>query len=128
VSLSRVGTLRQPAARVLIVDDDPDLRRLLTLALAEEGYDVRAAPNGRAALDLLAAWRPRLIVLDLMMPELDGWAFRAEQLATPGAADVPVILLSASLEVSPEGLRPAAFVPKPFNLEQLLDTVNDVVG
>lgn len=123
-----MGKSREPAARVLVVDDDPDLRQLLTIALADEGYDVRAAPNGRAALDLLEAWQPRLIVLDLMMPELDGWAFRAEQLATPGAADVPVIVLSAAREVKPEVLRPAAFVPKPFNLEQLLDTVTAVVG
>jgi CheY-like chemotaxis protein len=123
-----VGAPHRRAARVLVVDDDPGLRGLLTTVLEDEGYDVRAAANGRAALDLLEAWLPRVIVLDLMMPELDGWAFRVAQLTTPGAAQVPVIVLSAAREVQTEVLKPAAFVPKPFNLEQLLDTVTDVVG
>lgn len=114
------------AARILVVDDDPDLRRVLTLALTDEGYDVRAAPDGRAALDLLATWRPGVILLDLMMPVLDGWGFRSRQLATPGAEDVPVIIISAARDVRVEALRPAAVVPKPFNLQLLLDAVADL--
>jgi DNA-binding response OmpR family regulator len=110
-------------ARILVVDDDTDLRRMLTLALTDEGYAVRAVENGRAALDMLETWRPRVILLDLMMPDEDGWAFRAQQLATPGVADVPVVILSAARDVPVDSLRPAAFVPKPFNLEQLLTTV-----
>jgi CheY-like chemotaxis protein len=99
---------------------------MLALALADEGYDVRAAADGRAALALLATWQPHVIVLDLMMPVLDGWGFRARQLATPGAADVPVIVLSAARDLRVELLRPAAVVPKPFNLESFLETVADV--
>jgi DNA-binding response OmpR family regulator len=112
--------------RILVVDDDQDLRRMVALALADEGYEVRAVPDGRAALALLETWRPRVIVLDLMMPVLDGWGFRARQLATPGAADVPVIVLSAARDLRVEVLRPAAVVPKPFNLESFLETVADV--
>jgi DNA-binding response OmpR family regulator len=112
--------------RILVVDDDQDLRRMLALALADEGYDVRAVADGRTALALLETWRPRVIVLDLMMPVLDGWGFRARQLATPGAADVPVIVLSAARDLRVEVLRPAAVVPKPFNLESFLETVADV--
>jgi CheY-like chemotaxis protein len=114
------------AARVLVVDDDSELRRVLALALADEGYDVRAAPDGWAALELLEAWRPRVILLDLMMPGMDGWAFRARQLATPVAAEVPVIVLSADRDVRVEALRPAAFLPKPFNLQALLDAVAEL--
>jgi CheY-like chemotaxis protein len=113
-------------ARILVVDDDPELRRVLALAFADEGYEVRTAPNGREALEALGAWRPGVIVLDLMMPEVDGWAFRARQLATPGAADVPVVVLSAARDVRTAALRPAAVVPKPFNLEQLLAAVADL--
>jgi DNA-binding response OmpR family regulator len=72
-------------------------------------------------------WVPHVIVLDLMMPDLDGWAFRAEQLATPGAVDIPVIVLSAARDVQAEVLEPAVFVPKPFNLEQLLAKVKEIV-
>jgi CheY-like chemotaxis protein len=116
-------TSPEGAARILVVDDDPDLRRVLTLALADEGYDVRAVPDGQEALDLLEAWRPRVILLDLMMPGGDGWTFRARQLATPAAEDIPVIVLSAARDVAVDALKPAAFVPKPFNLDQLLDTI-----
>ncbi len=116
----------EAVARILVVDDDLDLRRMLTLALTDEGYDVRAVENGRAALDMLETWRPRVILLDLMMPDGDGWAFRARQLATPGAADVPVIIISAARDVAVDSLRPAAFVPKPFNLDLLLTTVADL--
>jgi DNA-binding response OmpR family regulator len=123
-----VGGTAQRTGRILVVDDDPELRRMLTFALADEGYDVRGVPNGRAALELLEGWLPNVIVLDLMMPDLDGWAFRTEQLATPAVADVPVIVLTAARDVQAQVLGSVAIVLKPFNLEQLLETVTDVVG
>ena len=113
--------------RVLIVDDDSDLRTVLELALRDEGYEVRAAPNGRYALELLETWQPQVIVLDLMMPELDGWGFRARQLAIPAVSDVPVVILSAARELRVEALQPAATIPKPFDLMHLLDTVAALV-
>jgi DNA-binding response OmpR family regulator len=112
--------------RILVIDDDEELRRALTLALTDEGYEVRAAPHGQAALELLETWLPRLILLDLMMPELDGWAFRARQLASERAKHVPVVVLSAARDPSVEALEPAAVVPKPFDLGRLLDTVADL--
>jgi CheY-like chemotaxis protein len=63
-----------------------------------------------------------------MMPDLDGWAFRAEQLATPALADVPVIVLSAARNRQAEALGSAAVVPKLFHLERLLNTVTNIVG
>ena len=88
---------------VLIVDDDPGIRRMMSLVLAGEGYDVRTAENGRQALDLLASWRPAVILLDLMMPVMDGWTFLAAQQADPILASIPVIVMSASGDLGASG-------------------------
>ena len=72
--------------RVLVVDDDLSIQGFLAEALADEGYGVRTAANGREALAILREWRPDLILLDLMMPEMDGWEFRGEQRALPGVS------------------------------------------
>src|SRR4051794_18799987 len=111
------------SARILVIDDDPDLRDVLTYALADEGYDVRNAADGRTALEILQSWQPNVILLDLMMPILDGWGFRERQLAEADIADIPVIVLSAARDLRVESLHPDAVVPKPFNLPHLLDTV-----
>jgi CheY-like chemotaxis protein len=86
---------------------------------------VRTACNGREALDLLADWQPGVILLDLMMPVLDGWGFRAEQLGDLELAAIPVILVSTISDVHQEarGLGVAAWMPKPCDLDHLLSTV-----
>ena len=122
-----MATHPEGAARVLVVDDDPDLRHVLVLALTDEGYDVRGVPDGRTALEMLEVWVPRVILLDLMMPSMDGWSFRAKQLATQGSDAIPVVVLSAARDPRVEALRPAAVMSKPFNLDQLLHTVADLV-
>jgi DNA-binding response OmpR family regulator len=114
--------------RILVIDDDPELRHVLAMALADEGYEVRCAPDGRVALDVLHEWRPRLILLDLMMPEVDGWTFRARQLELEPVKDVPVVILSAARDPSVDALKPAAVMPKPFNLGRLLDIVANLAG
>jgi DNA-binding response OmpR family regulator len=116
--------------RVLVVDDDPSIQGFLAEALADEGYDVRTAGNGREALSILHSWRPDLILLDLMMPEMDGWAFRAEQRTLPEAAMVPVIVLSATrdLDAKTRDLEPAQVFSKPFDLELLLGTIERLTG
>src|SRR4051794_23983356 len=85
--------------RVLVVDDDVSIRGFLAEALRDEGYEVQTAGNGHDALALLREWRPDLILLDLMMPVMDGWAFRTEQRLIPNMADVPVIVLSATRDL-----------------------------
>ena len=124
---------RSPAERragVLVVDDDPSIQGFLAEALADEGYAVRTAGDGRRALEVLGTWRPDLILLDLMMPELDGWAFRAEQRRRADLADVPVILLSATrdLDARAEVLAPARVFSKPFDLNQLFAAIEELVG
>jgi len=111
--------------RVLVVDDDALIRDTLATALADEGYSVRVAADGRAALDTLDEWRPDLIVLDLMMPVMDGHAFRAAQRDLDDAADIPVIVLSAAHNVQQRAssMGAAAIFPKPFDLGTLLEAV-----
>ena len=116
------------AVRVLVVDDDDSTRGVLVEALADEGYVVMPAADGAAALALLEAWRPDLILLDLLMPGMDGWAFTEayQQIAPPHA---PLVLLTAGtvgLEETVAG-RPvpaaAGVLPKPFILDDLLALV-----
>jgi CheY-like chemotaxis protein len=93
------GTARPKASRmsVMIVDDDRDIREALGELLREEGYVIEAAWNGLEALKRLhAGFRPNLIILDLMMPVMDGFAFRAEQKQHPDLADIPVIGVTAA--------------------------------
>jgi CheY-like chemotaxis protein len=113
------------ARQVLVVDDEPALRAVLVGALEDEGYTVRSAANGKLALDLLGRWQPDLILLDLMMPELDGWDLRARLLANESWSHIPVVVLSAAPDRrgGVERLRAAAVFPKPFELDSLLDTV-----
>ena len=116
------------ARRVLVVEDDAAIRSLLDSALTDEGYEVRTAEHGGAALEILELWSPHVILLDLMMPVLDGWRFRARQVANTSWAAIPVIVLSAAYEVSNQAqiMAVAAFIAKPFDLDDLLATVGDL--
>jgi DNA-binding response OmpR family regulator len=112
---------------LLIVEDDQDIRESLVEFLQDNGYRVDAARDGREALDHLrhAQERPGLIVLDLMMPVMDGQQFRAEQLRNPELAQIPVLLISAYRDVEERaaGLGRLPFLRKPFDLKQLLEEV-----
>jgi len=99
--------------------------------LSDEGFEVRATADGREALSALDSWTPAIILLDLMMPGMDGWAFRAEQLRRQdAAATVPVIVMSAarSLKTDVESIAPSAVLAKPFNLDDLLETIHHVLS
>jgi DNA-binding response OmpR family regulator len=116
------------SASVLVVDDDADVRRLVKELLTRAGYRVNEAPDGRAALRALYEERPDLVVLDVSMPELDGWATleRIRELS-----DVPVVMLSAlgaELE-KVRALRGGAddYVTKPFGRQELLARVETVL-
>jgi CheY-like chemotaxis protein len=117
----------QPLPTVLVVDDDPDIRDTIAEVLGDEGYPVALACNGREALALLGTARakPSLILLDLMMPELDGWGFMAEVQKVPRLAAIPVIVFSAH-SVNPDAvgaLGVRGFLRKPLRLQQLLELV-----
>lgn len=118
---------------ILIVDDDNDVRTALSELLEEEGFSVEGAPDGRTALARLRAStvHPAVILLDLMMPGMDGWDFRSEQLRDPKLAGVPVVIVSAS-GFSPESIHkqfgPAAYVEKPIERTQLLGVLRELVS
>lgn len=109
--------------RILVVDDEPQLRMTIEEALAVEGYDVSTATNGADALALIPHVRPDAIVFDLWMPVLDGFEFRKQQLiAFP---DIPVVVLSALDMRDPRlaELHASALLGKPFDLESLYAAV-----
>jgi CheY-like chemotaxis protein len=121
-------TAANGAEGVLVVEDDVAILRAIMQVLEDEGHAVRGAANGRAALDLLrapGAKPPRVILLDLMMPVMDGWAFRAEQLRDPALASIPVVLLTADNNAKDKGatMNSAASLRKPVELEQLLSAI-----
>jgi DNA-binding response OmpR family regulator len=116
--------------RILIVDDEPAVREAIAMVLREEGYLVLAAPDGRAALEMISA-APDLLITDLLMPDLDGWGL-LDQVREQDPT-LPVILMSAIdptrwRGVSLPALDHVVFLPKPFDLETLLATVAQLSG
>jgi len=111
----------------MVVEDDFDIRDTLAQILEAEGYSVSGAANGAEALEVLEKGAtPALILLDLMMPVMNGWQFRAEQLKRPELADIPVVVISADAGVGKkaEAIGAADSLKKPVPLETLLDVVS----
>ena len=119
--------MTSPAATspVLIVDDDVDTRSMLSFSLSHSGYSAVTAENGRIGLARARQHQPCLILLDLMMPDMDGAEFRRLQVEDPAIASIPVVLISAhavSEQVAEElGVKA---LRKPFSIEQLLQAVH----
>ena len=111
-----------PGLRALVVDDDSTIRELVEYALSDEGFDVRGAADGDEALRLLQTWRADVVILDLMMPVMDGWEFRRRQLEDPSLASIHVMVMSANrcLPSAEAVLSPCAMLAKPFNLDELI--------
>lgn len=109
---------------ILVVDDDPDLRETLGELLCEVGYDARLCENGRKALELLRHGdRPRLILLDLMMPEMNGWQFREEQLKDEELRDIPVVVMTASRGFAKDAIPAQEILYKPVGLGEIIEAV-----
>jgi CheY-like chemotaxis protein len=110
--------------RILVVDDDADIREALVCTLQAGGYRADGAGNGREALDQLRRDdRPQLILLDLMMPVMDGWQFRQAQRQDPDLAPIPVVIISADIQNRAAYLGAADYLRKPFDWDNLLATV-----
>jgi CheY-like chemotaxis protein len=116
-------------ATVLVVDDDPGIQELLVALLEDEGYAVLVAGDGLEALDALAVARPDIIVLDMMMPRMDGYGFAEERRRRALHADVPVLLLTADSHSKQKAAETGAqaSLAKPFSLATLVDLVNGLV-
>ena len=109
---------------VLIVEDDLDTREMLGRFLELEGYKVETAEHGRRALERLGSGVGAcVILLDLMMPVMDGWQFRQEQIRDASLADIPVIVVSAAGRERLEKIQANAYLSKPVDLDELLGCV-----
>jgi CheY-like chemotaxis protein len=117
-------------ASILVVDDDPGIVNFLELALLDEGYAVRAAGNGREALDQVRSFHPDLILLDMNMPVMDGWEFCQLLRSRGSEGAVPVIVMTAAsaapsrpLDVDAQG-----FLGKPFDLDSLFGAISSLLN
>ena len=114
------------AGRILIVEDDPDLRGALAAILEDAGYSIVEAEHGGEALaHLRSGMAFCLIVLDLFMPEMNGWAFRAEQTRDPQLAPIPVVVISADSKSAEraKALGVVTALTKPVDVDRLLQVL-----
>lgn len=116
-----------PSNVIMVVEDDADVRESLAEVLSDSGFEPVLATNGEEALTRLRALqtRPSLILLDVMMPVMDGQQFRTEQLKDEGLKEIPVVVLSAHANVgeAAEGMGVAGYMRKPVDLAELLAMV-----
>ncbi len=110
---------------VLVVDDDPDILEALSEILEAEGFQIRRARHGKEALERLEPEPPQLILLDLMMPVMDGWEFAQQLRLRSPLQDIPIIVLSADRNVGTKAREIGAVghLAKPFELNELLNLV-----
>ena len=110
--------------RILVIEDDPDLRALYELDLRDAGHEVSAASNGAEGLARAAALPPDVVIVDLVMPVMDGYEFLQRLRRMPEHARTPVLVLSAVATGSySRHLGASAFIPKPFDAEDLVSAV-----
>lgn len=104
--------------RVVVIEDDEDIRELVVQLLFDVGFEAVGFPDGRAALEALRrpGLLPAVILLDLEMPRMTGWEFRREQLADPVLAHVPVVVASSA---DRRGIQADAFLEKPYEISEL---------
>ena len=121
-----------PRHKILITDDDPVIIELLQVNLEFEGYDVISASDGVEAVERASKDQPDLVILDIMMPRMDGWTAREELLKNPRTAQIPVIFLSARAQQADlrKGYESgvAAYVTKPFEPVELLDLIARILS
>lgn len=108
--------------RVLVVDDDPAIRKLIVAALKRYGYEFFEAGNGKEALELMRSEAPNVVVLDLMMPLVSGWDVLQVRMGDAALSRIPVIVISANRDpevVTAVDKGICAFLPKPFDISML---------
>jgi CheY-like chemotaxis protein len=116
--------------RILVIDDEPTIRELIADALREFGYVVEVAANGAEALEMMVHCAPHLVVLDLMMPRLNGVAFVERLHVNPEFAAVPVLLVTAAYGAldTAERIGAKACLTKPFELDRLVQLVGELTN
>jgi DNA-binding response OmpR family regulator len=119
--------------RVVCIEDEADMIDLVKLILNKKGMEVHGASGGHAGLELVSRLRPDLVLLDLMMPDMDGWEVYQQMKAHPETHDIPVIIITAKAQSIDKvlGLHIAKvddYITKPFGPGQLADSVERVLG
>jgi DNA-binding response OmpR family regulator len=117
--------------RVLVIDDDLPIRGMLAAALRQHGYQVLLAGDGGEGHRAMTLHHPNIVLLDLAMPDVNGWDFLQRLQETGHLGKIPIIVVSAHVRVEPQALLQmgvAAILPKPFNLADLLDLIEHLVS
>lgn len=119
--------------KIMVVDDEPDTVDLVKLVLETEGYEISVAYSGQEALDMIKVDRPDLVLLDIMMPQMDGWAVRKKIVGNEETKDIPVVMLTAKAQPIDKmiGLHVVGvtdYITKPFGRKELIDSVKRIVG
>jgi len=121
-----------PQKRILICDDDPAILRVLQLNLEVEGYDTYLAHHGEEALQIAKAERPDLVILDIMMPRLDGYQTCERLKSDEATKDIPVVFLSAKAQASDiekgKAYGVEDYLTKPFDPDTLVDTIERLLS
>jgi len=124
-----LGTAERPAGRILLAEDDRLIADLVGAVLGAAGYEVLAAPDGAVALTAAREARPDLVLLDLRMPALDGWAFARAYRDLPGP-HAPLVLLTTASDAAEHAaaLGAAGWLAKPFDIDELVAAVDRELG
>ena len=118
------GTMVQ---RVLVVDDEPDVAFLCRVNLEMEGYEVLTADDGQTAVEVVGAEHPDAVLLDIMLPRLDGWSVLSAIRADPSTAEIPVVIMSAKPREGRSLEGAIEYLEKPFSRDQLVRAVRGAV-
>jgi len=119
------------AKNILCVEDEPEMIDLIRLILSRKGFNVQGAAGGVEGIRLIRELRPNLVLLDLMMPDMDGWEVYQQMKADPALRDIPVIVVTAKAQNIDKvlGLHIAKvddYIAKPFSPQELLESVERV--
>ena len=119
--------------KIMVVDDEPDTVDLVKLVLETEGYEILVAYSGQEALDMIKINRPDLVLLDIMMPQMDGWTVRKKIVGNEDTKDIPVVMLTAKAQPIDKmiGLHVVGvtdYITKPFGRKELIDSVKRIIG
>lgn len=119
------------AKTVLIVDDEPDVRFVLRVALEKGGFAVEEAQDGLEALSKLKSVSPAVILLDIMMPKMDGYAFHQKLKEDPQTADIPVVIITGKGQMKElwdlrQDLKIVAYLEKPFPVAMLIGKLKEL--
>lgn len=123
----------QANVNIVCIEDEREMIELVKLILTRKGYKVHGAEGGQEGLELIRQLKPALVLLDLMMPDMDGWEVYQQMKADPGTKDIPVIVVTAKAQSIDKilGLHIAKvndYITKPFGPSELLASIENVLG